>query len=80
MVIAARHADELETGLAAILEGTRARGLAGRRPRRPPAAERLATAAVEAFGKIDILVNNAGINILAPSRKWLIPTGTAFWR
>ena len=81
VVIAARHAGELETGLAAVLEGTRARGawlvadLAER-----TAAVRLASAAVEAFGKIDILVNNAGINILAPSSKWPIPTGTAFWR
>jgi len=70
VVIAARHADELETGLAAVIEGTRARGawlvadLADR-----TAVERLASAAVEAFGKIDILVNNAGINILAPIEK-----------
>jgi NAD(P)-dependent dehydrogenase (short-subunit alcohol dehydrogenase family) len=67
VVIAARHANELETGLAEILAGTPARGawlvadLAHR-----PSVERLAEDAVRAFGTIDILVNNAGINIVAP--------------
>jgi NAD(P)-dependent dehydrogenase (short-subunit alcohol dehydrogenase family) len=67
VVIAARHADELEMGLVAILEGSRARGawlVADLTDR--TAVEGLASAAVEAFGKIDILVNNAGINVIAP--------------
>jgi NAD(P)-dependent dehydrogenase (short-subunit alcohol dehydrogenase family) len=67
VVISARHAEELKQGLAAILDGTRARGawlvadLADRED-----AARLGAAAVEPFGKIDILVNNAGTNVLAP--------------
>ncbi len=67
VVIAARHAGELKTALATVLEGTSARGtslVADLTDR--AAVEQLASAAVEAFGKIDILVNNAGINILAP--------------
>jgi NAD(P)-dependent dehydrogenase (short-subunit alcohol dehydrogenase family) len=67
VVIAARHPAELEAGLAAILEGTTARGvwlaadLADR-----AAVERLAAGAQAAYGKIDILVNNAGTNRIAP--------------
>jgi NAD(P)-dependent dehydrogenase (short-subunit alcohol dehydrogenase family) len=67
VVIAARNAEELESGLATILAGTTARGawlaadLADR-----AAVERLAVEAQRPFGKIDILVNNAGINIISP--------------
>jgi NAD(P)-dependent dehydrogenase (short-subunit alcohol dehydrogenase family) len=66
VVIAARHPAELESALAAILDGTNVRGawlaadLADR-----GAVERLAVEAQQAFGTIDILVNNAGINIIA---------------
>jgi NAD(P)-dependent dehydrogenase (short-subunit alcohol dehydrogenase family) len=67
VVIAARHPDELEAGLAAILEGTSVQGawLAADLTDRA-AVEGLASAAQEAFGKIDILVNNAGTNRIAP--------------
>lgn len=67
VVIAARHPDELESGLAQVLEGSPARGawlvadLADR-----GSVERLAVEAPRAFGAVDILVNNAGINIVAP--------------
>ena len=67
VVIAARHADELEAALPTILEGTEARGawlvadLAHR-----DQVEGLARRATDAIGPIDILVNNAGLNRVAP--------------
>jgi NAD(P)-dependent dehydrogenase (short-subunit alcohol dehydrogenase family) len=67
VVIVARHPEELEAGLAAILDGNTARGawlaadLADR-----TAVEGLAGVAQQLFCNIDILVNNAGINIIAP--------------
>jgi NAD(P)-dependent dehydrogenase (short-subunit alcohol dehydrogenase family) len=67
VLIAARHPDELEAGLAAVLDGTAVRGawLAADLSDRA-AVERLAVEAQRTFGTIDILVNNAGINIIAP--------------
>ena len=67
VLIAARHPDELEAGLATILEGTAVRGawLAADLADRAD-VERLAHEATRVFGPIDILVNNAGINIVAP--------------
>ena len=67
VAIAARHADELEAALAAILEGTGARGawLVADMADRDD-VERLAREAAEALGPIDILVNNAGINRVSP--------------
>jgi NAD(P)-dependent dehydrogenase (short-subunit alcohol dehydrogenase family) len=66
IVIAARHADELQAALATILEGTGVRGGwcvadMGRRDQ----VESLAHRASESVGPIDILVNNAGINRVA---------------
>src|SRR5690242_19263607 len=67
VVIAARHAGELEAALATVLDGTRARGawvaadLADRR-----GVAELAERAPAAFGKVDILVNNAGTNRVSP--------------
>jgi NAD(P)-dependent dehydrogenase (short-subunit alcohol dehydrogenase family) len=67
VVIAARHADELEAALPTILEGSAARGawLAADMSRRDQ-VEGLARQAAEAIGPIDILVNNAGINRVSP--------------
>lgn len=67
VVIAARHADELDSALPSILEGTAARGarVAADMTRRED-VERLAREAAGAFGPIDILVNNAGINRVSP--------------
>jgi NAD(P)-dependent dehydrogenase (short-subunit alcohol dehydrogenase family) len=67
VVIAARHADELEAALPTILDGTKARGAClvadmAHRDR----VEGLARQATEAIGPIDILVNNAGINRVSP--------------
>ena len=65
--IAARHAGELEASLAAILEGTAARGawLVADMAHRDQ-VEELARKVTEALGPIDILVNNAGINRVSP--------------
>jgi NAD(P)-dependent dehydrogenase (short-subunit alcohol dehydrogenase family) len=67
VVIAARHADELDAALPTILEGTAARGarVVADMTRRDD-VERLAREAAKAFGPIDILVNNAGINRVSP--------------
>lgn len=67
VAIAARHPGELESALAAILDGTRSRGawLVADMTRRDQ-VEALARSAVEALGPIDILVNNAGINRVSP--------------
>ena len=67
VVIAARHAGELEAALASILEGTGARGgwLVADLARRDE-VEALAQRAGQSLGPIDILVNNAGINRVAP--------------
>jgi NAD(P)-dependent dehydrogenase (short-subunit alcohol dehydrogenase family) len=70
VVIAARHAGELETALASILEGTGSRGawLVADLARRDE-VEGLARRAGESLGPIDILVNNAGINRVAPTEQ-----------
>jgi NAD(P)-dependent dehydrogenase (short-subunit alcohol dehydrogenase family) len=67
VVIAARRAEELETALATVLDGTSARGawLAADMSNRAE-VENLASRSREFFGSIDILVNNAGTNRLAP--------------
>ncbi|MFO0877021.1 MAG: SDR family oxidoreductase [Gemmataceae bacterium] len=63
IVISSRNEAELKSALDAILTGTNSRGkiivadLAQRGE-----AERLAGAAVGAFGRVDILINNAGTN------------------
>ena len=66
VAIAARHADELEAALPAILDGTHARGawMVADMARRED-VERLAHEAAAALGPIHILVNNAGINRVA---------------
>lgn len=66
VVVAARHADELTAALAAILEGTSARGACLVADLAVPGeAVALAQRAHEAIGPIDILVNNAGTNRVA---------------
>jgi NAD(P)-dependent dehydrogenase (short-subunit alcohol dehydrogenase family) len=67
VVIAARHADELEAALPTILDGTTAHGawLVADMARRDQ-VEELARQAAESLGSIDILVNNAGINRVSP--------------
>src|SRR5262249_8559984 len=67
VVIAARHADELEAALPTILDGTTARGawLVADMTRRDQ-VEELARQAAESLGPIDILLNNAGINRVSP--------------
>lgn len=67
IVIASRHADQLESALAEILAGT------GRRGTFVPcdmtdraAVAKLAETAVERMGKVDILINNAGQNAPQP--------------
>jgi NAD(P)-dependent dehydrogenase (short-subunit alcohol dehydrogenase family) len=68
VVIAARHADELEHAKGAILVGTSVRGawLTADMARRDE-VDSLARRASESIGgPIDILVNNAGINRIAP--------------
>ncbi|MGD9995665.1 MAG: SDR family NAD(P)-dependent oxidoreductase [Ilumatobacteraceae bacterium] len=66
VVIASRSADELRDALDEIIEGTPSRGatVVADLARRGE-ADRLATEAIDAFGRIDILVNNAGTNHLA---------------
>jgi NAD(P)-dependent dehydrogenase (short-subunit alcohol dehydrogenase family) len=66
VVIAARHAAELESALTSILEGTSARGawIAADLAERAD-VERLAQNARDVFDPLDILVNNAGINRVA---------------
>ncbi len=66
VVLSARRADELESTLAAVLQGTGRRGayVVADMGNRDEVA-RLALEAQNAFGKIDILVNNAGINIVS---------------
>jgi NAD(P)-dependent dehydrogenase (short-subunit alcohol dehydrogenase family) len=67
VVIASRHADQLEAALADILAGTGRRGaffpcdVADRSQ-----VAKLAADAAAAMGKIDILVNNAGMNAPQP--------------
>ncbi len=67
VVIASRHADQLEAALADILAGTGRRGrffvcdVADR-----AAVAKLAADAEAAMGKIDVLVNNAGMNAPQP--------------
>ncbi|HZW29566.1 MAG TPA: SDR family NAD(P)-dependent oxidoreductase [Isosphaeraceae bacterium] len=70
VVIAARHAGELEPALASILAGTGSRGawLVADLARRDE-VEGLARRAGESLGPIDILVNNAGINRVAPTEQ-----------
>lgn len=63
IVIASRHAAELEAALPEILEGTGRRGkwLVADLSQRGGVAQ-LAAESLAAFGRIDILVNNAGSN------------------
>src|SRR5947209_1428915 len=63
VVISSRHEDELRAALAEIVQGTGRRGqyVVADLARRAE-AERLAAAALQAFGRVDILVNNAGTN------------------
>jgi len=70
VIISSRHEDELKTGLEAILAGTGRQGkyFVADMTRRED-VNRLATAALAAFGKIDILVNNAGSNQPEPIDK-----------
>ena len=63
IVISSRHAEELETAIPQIVEGTQVRAkwfVADMTQRRE--ADKLAKSALDAFGKIDILINNAGSN------------------
>jgi NAD(P)-dependent dehydrogenase (short-subunit alcohol dehydrogenase family) len=66
VVITARHADELQAGLASVLQETGVRGgwLVADLARRVE-VEALAQRAAEVLGPLDILVNNAGINRVA---------------
>jgi NAD(P)-dependent dehydrogenase (short-subunit alcohol dehydrogenase family) len=64
IVISSRNENELRPALAEILEGTGKRGkyvVADMSTRGDE--DRLAEAAVQAFGRIDILINNAGSNV-----------------
>jgi NAD(P)-dependent dehydrogenase (short-subunit alcohol dehydrogenase family) len=63
VVIASRHADQLEAALGDILAGTGRQGayfVADMAVR--GAADTLAKAALDRFGRVDVLVNNAGMN------------------
>jgi NAD(P)-dependent dehydrogenase (short-subunit alcohol dehydrogenase family) len=63
VVISSRHESELKTALEELLQGTSRRGryFVADLSRREE-ADRLARAALDAFGRIDVLVNNAGSN------------------
>ena len=64
VIISSRHADELQSALPEILQGTDRRGhtIVADLSQRSD-AERLAQEAHAHFGRVDILVNNAGSNI-----------------
>ena len=63
IVIASRHADELQFALEDILEGTGRKGkfFVSDLSRREE-ADQLARQTIEAMGRVDILINNAGTN------------------
>ena len=63
IVIASRHADELQFALGEILEGTGRKGkfFVSDLSRREE-ADQLARQTIEAMGRVDILINNAGTN------------------
>ncbi len=63
IVIASRHADELQFALEDILEGTGRKGkfFVSDLSRREEASQ-LARQTIEAMGRVDILINNAGTN------------------
>jgi NAD(P)-dependent dehydrogenase (short-subunit alcohol dehydrogenase family) len=64
VVISSRHEDELRPALDEILAGTGRRGrLVVADMSRRDDVRRLATTALEQFGRVDVLVNNAGTNI-----------------
>jgi NAD(P)-dependent dehydrogenase (short-subunit alcohol dehydrogenase family) len=63
IIISSRHENELRTALDEILQGTGRRGkyFVADMSRREE-ANRLAKAALDAFGRVDVLINNAGTN------------------
>src|SRR5271165_489684 len=64
ILISSRHENELKPALAEILEGTTRQGryfVADMSQREQ--VQKLADAALKAFGHVDILINNAGSNI-----------------
>ena len=63
IVIASRHAEELNAALPEILAGTgrQGRAIVADLSRRDEAA-RLAEESLQAFGRVDVLINNAGSN------------------
>ncbi len=64
IVISSRHEDELKSALAEILKGTDRKGayLVADMAKRPE-TKKLASFALEKFGRVDILINNAGTNV-----------------
>jgi NAD(P)-dependent dehydrogenase (short-subunit alcohol dehydrogenase family) len=68
IVIASRHANELDAALKQILDGCSVRGVAivADLAQRSD-TERLAREAIAAMGRIDILINNAGTNLPEPA-------------
>jgi NAD(P)-dependent dehydrogenase (short-subunit alcohol dehydrogenase family) len=70
IVLGARRTGLLEETLAAVRSATGRRGIAvGTDVSSPEDCQRLADAAVAAFGRIDILVNNAGVGTAVPASR-----------
>jgi NAD(P)-dependent dehydrogenase (short-subunit alcohol dehydrogenase family) len=71
VVVAARRADRLAETVE-LVEGLGRRALAVEADvSDPEACQRVAAAAVEAFGRIDVLVNNAGVGTAVPATREL---------
>ncbi len=68
VVLGARRAGQLEETLETVRSATGRRGIAvGTDVSSPEDCQRLADAAIGAFGRIDILVNNAGVGTAVPA-------------